>query len=88
MAKRRIGNGDIPEANSHNRRSDFRPKSIHHEVNLKVSIEMQVSDTAETGDINRFYGKGLKQEGRHLPNTGEEQMDNVDLYMTKCANKH
>eukprot|EP00972_Heterocapsa_arctica_P096532 14242641-Heterocapsa_arctica.AAC.1 len=62
MVKISIDKGDIPEANSHNRRSDIRPKSIHHKANSKVSIDMQVSDTAETGDINHFYEEGLKQE--------------------------
>eukprot|EP00972_Heterocapsa_arctica_P065852 9719170-Heterocapsa_arctica.AAC.1 len=87
MVKQRIDKGDNPEVNSHNRRSDTRPKRDHHKVNSTVSIEMPVSDTAETGDINQFYKEGSKQEGGHLPNTGQGQKKHVDQYMIKCANK-
>eukprot|EP00972_Heterocapsa_arctica_P080970 11933524-Heterocapsa_arctica.AAC.1 len=38
---------------------------------------MPVSDIAETGDINHFYKEGLKQEGGHLPNTGQGQKEKL-----------
>eukprot|EP00972_Heterocapsa_arctica_P070775 10455153-Heterocapsa_arctica.AAC.1 len=81
--KRNIGNGDTPEANAHNGRSDNRPNNIQHDGNSMVNIERQVSDTAETGKVYDCHRDCTKQEGRHLPSSGEGQLDNVELYMAR-----